>query len=82
VSSRRDDGGWNGDELAARELQAALGEARARVPDEVTLRRMWARVAEIDVNAAADADVAVDPKMLPVADDVRLRATRTPRCSP
>jgi hypothetical protein len=69
--------GWRDEtEEAGRELARALDEARARVPDDMTLRRMWARVADVDVSPLAELDGGVE---LPVADVVRLRATRTPR---
>jgi hypothetical protein len=69
----------------ARELEEALAEARARVPDDVTMRRMWARVAdaeahgEHEVDAERDAELAAGGGDLPVADMVRLRATRRTR---
>jgi FecR protein/Tetratricopeptide repeat len=43
------DGGGHhegGDNAEARLLRDALGDARARLPDDVTMRRMWARVSE------------------------------------
>ena len=65
-----------------RELDGALDEARARVPDDVTMRRMWARVADVEPRAEGDLgelDFAAEGAEVPVADRVRLRATRASR---
>ena len=70
--------GWREGDPAGRALDLALGEARARVPDEVTLRRMWARVADVEAPVDADLEALADSGV-PVADMVRLRATRVPR---
>jgi hypothetical protein len=70
---------------AGRALDRALDDARAREPDDVTLRRMWARVADLEPAAAdaaeleADAEAAADADGVPVADRVRWRATRRAR---
>jgi tetratricopeptide (TPR) repeat protein len=74
--------GQNGSDPAGRELDLALGEARARVPDDVTLRRMWARVADVEAPIDGDLAAEADDGGGAVADMVRLRATRgsrTPR---
>jgi hypothetical protein len=56
----------DGHDVASRELGLALDEARARSPDDVRLRRMWARVAEPDGVTSPDGEAPV-------------RAPRTPR---
>jgi FecR protein len=50
---------WLEGDATKRELGAAFDEARARTPDDVTLRRMWARVAEPVGEAAADGELLV-----------------------
>jgi FecR protein/Tetratricopeptide repeat len=77
---------WQGDDddTVARELTGALDEARARLPDDVTMRRMWARVANVeapDIESSELSGLSVDGEpspdvIMPVADVVRLRATR------
>jgi hypothetical protein len=48
---------WEGEgDPASEELRNGLEEARLRMPDDVTLRRMWAEVSRAEV--ASDADVA------------------------
>jgi len=46
---------WSGENDANDSIKAELGraldEARARLPDDVKLRRMWARAAQLDVGA-------------------------------
>jgi hypothetical protein len=60
-----------------REMDRALGEARDRVPDDVTMRRMWARVANVKAPALeGEGEIPTD---VTVADLVRVRATRPPR---
>lgn len=73
-------GGGDGDAVT-RELEGALADARARLPDDVRLRRMWARVSELDADAilSAAAGRGRDDDELSTADVVRLRATRPPR---
>jgi len=47
---------WTGDESdsVTAELGRALDEARERLPDDVTLRRMWARAAQVEGMSAPD----------------------------
>jgi hypothetical protein len=80
------DSRWrDGGDPAGRELDRALGEARDRMPDDVTMRRMWARVANVEASAEAEVDhldferEAGAEAGVPVADVVRLRATRKAR---
>jgi hypothetical protein len=61
------------------ELDRAFGEARARVPDDVTMRRMWARVADVEARADVDVDLEGAETGIAMADRVRLRATRPRR---
>ncbi|HEY2730127.1 MAG TPA: FecR domain-containing protein [Polyangia bacterium] len=63
-----------GDDAMTRELESALGDARGRVADDVTLRRMWARVSFLSTEADLDANAETS-----TADLVRVRATRMPR---
>jgi hypothetical protein len=63
-----------GDDAVTRELESALDDARGRVADDVTLRRMWARVSHLGTEA--DLDVNAETS---TADLVRARATRMPR---
>jgi hypothetical protein len=73
-------GGWGTeDDPAGGELDRALAEARARVPDDVTMRRMWARVADVEPSAQVDVDPEGAAAGLAVADMVRLRASRPRR---
>ena len=60
---------WTGHESDAvtAELGRALDEARERLPDDVTLRRMWARAAQVEGGSATD-DL-----------DVPVRRARAPR---
>lgn len=61
----------------AREMDRAFAEARERVPDDVTMRRMWARVANVKASTPeGEGEITGD---VTVADLVRVRATRTPR---
>jgi hypothetical protein len=74
------DKGWrNHDDPTSAELDRALGEARDRTPDDVTMRRMWARVADVEPPADAEVDLAAHEDDVAVADMVRLRATRPRR---
>ncbi|HEV3031343.1 MAG TPA: FecR domain-containing protein [Polyangia bacterium] len=63
-----------GDDAVTRELESALRDARGRVADDVTLRRMWARVSHLGTDADLDANAETS-----TADLVRVRATRMPR---
>ena len=63
---------WTGNETdpVAAELGRAIDEARERLPDDVTLRRMWARAAQVEgLGAPNDADDL----------DVPQRRARAPR---
>jgi len=62
------------DDAVTRELESALGDARGRVADDVTLRRMWARVSHLGTEADLDVNAGTT-----TADLVRVRATRMPR---
>jgi hypothetical protein len=62
-----------------RELDGAIEEARARIPDDVTMRRMWARVADVEARPDGELDFEAGAEGVPVADMVRLRATRPRR---
>ncbi|HVU49347.1 MAG TPA: FecR domain-containing protein [Polyangia bacterium] len=69
------------DDPVGRELDGAFAEARDRAPDDVTMRRMWARVADLEPGVG-DGDVGeldLAASGVPVADMVRLRATRPAR---
>jgi len=73
---------WGADDPLMRELAGALDDARARVPDDVTMRRMWANVSSVEA-ASVDVrgplgDMPSSEIVLPVAEVVRLRATRRP----
>jgi hypothetical protein len=71
----------DGDDPLGSALDGAFAEARARVPDEVTMRRMWARVADVRAPEPEAEDFSADfsASDLPVADLVRVRATRPRR---
>jgi len=70
----REKGGEKGDEIVTRALEGALRDARGRVADDVTLRRMWARVSQLGTDADLDLNAEIS-----TADLVRVRATRMPR---
>jgi hypothetical protein len=73
-------GPGDSDDPVARELEGAFAEARGRVPDDVTMRRMWARVADVEAPLAElDAEGELGITAGGVADMVRLRATRRSR---
>jgi hypothetical protein len=61
---------------AERQLDLALADARRRLPDEVTLRRMWARVAVLEPEIATSAS---EGEPISAADEVRELALRPSR---
>jgi ferric-dicitrate binding protein FerR (iron transport regulator) len=65
---------WTGNETdpVVAELGRAFDDARDRLPDDVTLRRMWARAAQVEVEVV-DGENASDDLDLPV------RRARAPR---
>jgi ferric-dicitrate binding protein FerR (iron transport regulator) len=65
---------------AERELDAALVEARRRLPDDVTLRRMWARLAgNLPEEIVEDAPFAAADAAADAARDAAMRSARARR---